>query len=81
MTKITVCIGSACHLKGSYNVVTTFQSMIEEMNLADRVELVLAFCLGQCQQAVCVQVDGELHSVSADSARQFFRENVLPRVS
>lgn len=81
MTKITVCIGSACHLKGSYNVVATFQSMIEEMDLADRVELVLAFCLGRCQQAVSVQLDGEFFSVSADYARQFFKEKVLPRVS
>lgn len=81
MIKITVCIGSACHLKGSYNVITTFQNMIEEYNLGDRVELVMAFCLGHCQQAVSVQLDQETYSVSADGARQFFKERVLPQVT
>ena len=28
--KLNVCIGSSCHLKGSYNVIQVFQKMIEE---------------------------------------------------
>ena len=30
MMVINVCIGSACHLKGSYNIVSELQEMIEE---------------------------------------------------
>ena len=46
MMTISVCIGSACHLKGSYNVVSELQEMIEEHKLGDEVELTGVFCLG-----------------------------------
>ena len=51
MLKITVCIGSSCHIKGSRQVVEALQSLIAEHNLGDKVELVGAFCMGNCQRA------------------------------
>ena len=37
--KITVCIGSSCHLKGSRQVIQTLQRLIAEHQLQDQVEL------------------------------------------
>ena len=37
--KITVCIGSSCHIKGSRQVVEQLQYLIRENNLDDKVEL------------------------------------------
>lgn len=37
--KVTVCIGSSCHLKGSRQVVEEFQHLIAENELNDKVEL------------------------------------------
>ena len=45
--KITVCIGSSCHLKGSRQVVEQLQNMIAKENLGDRVELAGTFCMGE----------------------------------
>ena len=59
MIKIKVCIGSSCHLKGARNVVQDLQRLIAENNLEDQVELGGTFCMGKCQQGVCVTVDGE----------------------
>ena len=39
MVNLSVCIGSACHIKGSYNMISMFQQMIEENQLHDKVEL------------------------------------------
>ena len=47
--KITVCIGSSCHIKGSRQVVEQLQQLISENNLKDRVELAGTFCMGKCQ--------------------------------
>jgi NADH:ubiquinone oxidoreductase subunit E len=81
MTNISVCIGSACHIKGSYNVINTFQQIIEEKNLSDKVELKAIFCLGQCTQGVSVKIDeSEVYSVSSSTARKFFQTEVLPKV-
>lgn len=78
---ISVCIGSACHLKGSYNVINALQQLIEEYHVADRVEVAASFCLGQCSAAVSVRIDdGQVHSVSSATARDFFRQNVLPEI-
>ncbi len=74
--KITVCIGSSCHLKGSRQVVERLQELIAENDLGDKVDLGATFCLGKCQQGVCVMVDEAFHSVSPETVDQFFQETV-----
>ena len=78
--KITVCIGSSCHIKGSRHVVEELQYLINENNLGDKVELGGTFCMGKCQQGVCVTVDEEFHSVTPDTVGDFFKKEVLARV-
>lgn len=78
--KITVCIGSSCHLKGSRPVVEKLQELIEQNNLSDKVDLAGTFCLGNCQQGVCVMVDEEFFSVSPETVGEFFEANVKAKV-
>ena len=78
--KITVCIGSSCHLKGSRLVVASLQKLIAENNVSDKVELGGTFCMGKCQQGVCVAIGDEIYSVSPDTVDDFFKENVLEKV-
>lgn len=78
--KITVCIGSSCHVKGSRQVVEQLQKLIEENQLGGKVELAGTFCMGKCQQGVCVTVDDEFYSVTPDTAFDFFQENVKAKV-
>ena len=78
--KITVCIGSSCHVKGSRQVVRTLQQLIADNKLEDKVELGGTFCLSNCQKGVCVTVDDEIFSVTPDSVNAFFTENVLGKV-
>ena len=80
MVKIMVCIGSSCHLKGSRQVVERLQYLIAENGLKEKVELGGTFCMGRCQEGVCVTVDGDFFSVTPDVAKKFFEESVLPRV-
>lgn len=78
--KITVCIGSSCHIKGSRQVVEQLQHLIAENSLKDQVELGGTFCMGACQQGVCVTVDDEFYSVSPEKVKEFFEEAVLAKV-
>lgn len=78
MRPLRVCIGSACHLKGSYEIIETFKQMIQEKNLEDQIELKAAFCLGRCTEAVSVERwDGEIMSVSKDTAQEIFEEKIV----
>jgi len=70
--KITVCIGSSCHIKGSRRVIEELQSLISEHNLEDKVELASTFCMGKCMQGVCVTADEEFFSVTPENVHEFF---------
>lgn len=78
--KITVCIGSSCHIKGSRQVVERLQYLINEHNLGDKVELGGTFCLGECQHGVSVTVDDVFHSVTPDTVDEFFEKEVAAKV-
>lgn len=78
--KITVCIGSSCHIKGSRQVVEKLQGLIAENNIDEKVKLSGTFCMGQCQQGVCVTVDEEFHSVTPETVDAFFENEVLAKV-
>lgn len=72
--EIKICIGSACHLKGSYDVIKKCQNYIKEHNLSDTIELKSAFCLGRCSEAVSVQVNAtEIFSISPETAEGFMK--------
>jgi NADH:ubiquinone oxidoreductase subunit E len=74
---IQVCIGSACHLKGSYEVISTMKKVIDERALQDQVELKSSFCLGNCSDAVSVKVnDDEVKSVVPEEAEHFLLEQL-----
>ncbi len=79
--KVVVCIGSSCHLKGSREVVEKLQNLINDNDLKDKVTLSGKFCMGNCQNGVSVTVDGELFSVSSDTVEEFFKTNVLDKLS
>lgn len=78
--KITVCIGSSCHLKGSRQVVEKLQSLISKNNLKEEIELGGTFCMNNCQKGVCVNLDEDFFSVSPDTVEEFFEKEVLARL-
>ena len=78
--RVTVCIGSSCHIKGSRQVVEQLQNLIAEKNLKDKVELGGTFCMGKCQQGVCVSVDDAFFSVSPETTQEFFDKEILARL-
>lgn len=78
MKTVKICIGSACHLKGSYDVIEIFQSKIKEHKLETEIELNAAFCLGECVKGVSVKIDDEpIISVSPEDAKEIFERYIL----
>ncbi len=78
--KVTVCIGSSCHIKGSRQVVEQLQQLIADNGLKEKVDLGGTFCMGKCQQGVCVTVDDQFYSVSPDTVENFFETNIKAKV-
>ena len=81
MIKIEVCIEDACHLKGAKHVFKTFEDLIAEKNLEDKVRLTGAFCLGKCVEGVFVSINrDDVFSVTPETAEEFFLTEVMSRI-
>ena len=78
--KITVCIGSSCHVKGSRMVVEQLRTLIADNGLEDRVELAGTFCLGRCRDGVCVMAEDTVYSVTPDTVEEFFATAVQTKL-
>ena len=78
--KVTVCIGSSCHLKGSRQVVEQLKNLISENHLEDKVNLAGTFCMGNCKNGVCVTIDDKDYSLSPDNTKDFFEKEIVAKL-
>ncbi len=80
--KITICIGSSCHLKGSKRVVNRLQELIAENDLSEKAELNGAFCMKKCgEDGVRVMVDEKIYSVLPENVDEFFDNEILSKMN
>ena len=78
MVKVTVCIGSSCHLKGSRQVVEELQYIVKRKNLGEDVGLAGAFCMGKCaEKGVSVTVNDQFYSVDPAKVEEFFDDVIV----
>ncbi len=78
--KVTVCIGSSCHLKGSKAVVDTLQHLAEERGVSEKLELCGSFCMGNCTGGVCVKLDEKIYSLCTENIDVFFEKEIMTRL-
>ncbi|WP_279221823.1 (2Fe-2S) ferredoxin domain-containing protein [Clostridium sp. JN-1] len=82
MIIISICVGSACYLKGSQNVIESLQNLILKYQLKSFVELRGSFCLGYCAHDVSVKINEEekVYSVNENNIDKFFENEILGRI-
>jgi NADH:ubiquinone oxidoreductase subunit E len=75
-------VGSACHLKGSHEIIGYFQSAIKEAGLEHEVELKGTFCMDKCTDGANLLVDEELfHANTVDEAQAIFEREIVQKSS
>lgn len=79
--KISICVGSSCHLKGSREVIARIQELIRLHDPETRIELAASFCLGHCAEGVSMMIDQEpVYGVNAENVDAIFAEKVLAQL-
>ena len=79
---LKVCVGSSCHLKGSYDVIEKLKEVIKRNGVEDVVDLQASFCLGHCSEGVTVKADEEfLLNVNKDNIEDIFVNQLLPKLN
>ena len=58
--KVTVCIGSGCHVKGARKIIALLQRLIAEGSLPCELELEACFCQGRCTEGVVIRLNDEI---------------------
>ncbi len=81
MLKVLVCVGSSCHLKGSYDVITKLQELIKKYDLVGEVDLQASFCLGFCASGVTAQAgDVYLHDLNPENIEDKFVTEIYSKL-
>lgn len=79
--EVRVCIGSSCHLRGSYDIINLMKSRVDENGLNDKVNIAAAFCLGKCGEGVSIKVDDTVISgVTKENFNEIFEKYIMSRV-
>ena len=89
---VKICIGSSCHLKGSYDVVEGMKEMLRKYDveelMEELIELQASFCFGQCADGVVMRTEEALdgsadvfvRGVNKDNIEEKFLTEVYPRL-
>ncbi len=74
-----LCMGSACHQLGVYEVLPKLQSMISQYHLEDKIELKGSFCLESCSEGIVMKFKDQVFSqISPYNIERKFTEEILP---
>jgi len=80
MKDIQVCIGSVCHLKDSYDIINRLNELVCSNGYDGSLKVKAAFCLGNCEGAVCVKFDDTIYTVLPETTDEFFETTVKSKV-
>ena len=78
---INVCVGSSCHLRGSYDIINLFKEHLEANGMTETVNFGGAFCFGKCTgTGVTIKIDDEIISgVTKENFEVIFNQYVLKK--
>ncbi|MBP2626140.1 MAG: hypothetical protein H6Q68_851 [Firmicutes bacterium] len=78
MISISVCVGSACHLRGAHGVLRAFNLLLEKYQVSGEVDVAGNFCRGFCTEGVVIKINDEIiTNVSKDKVHDIFMKKVL----
>lgn len=78
---VSVCVGTGCFLKGSYDVLDGFLKAAKDNGVEKRVNLQATFCLERCGQGVSIRVNDEvITGVNKQNAAAVFAEKVVKKL-
>lgn len=76
-----LCMGSACHQLGVYEVLPKLQQLIKEHELEEEVELKGSFCLETCSYGIVMKFrDTHFVSINPQNVEDRFIHEILPAI-
>ncbi len=77
-----LCMGSACHQLGVYQVLPVLQKLLIQHRMDIEVELKGAFCLGPCSEGIVLKYKDKLFRfIRPQNIEEKFVNEILPCLS
>ena len=73
MVNVEICIGSACYVKGSSQIVNDLNELIKEKHWEDKIAGKGSFCMEACQNhlGLGIRINGnQIEQVTAQNAKE-----------
>jgi NADH:ubiquinone oxidoreductase subunit E len=83
MTKenLYLCMGSACHQLGVYEVLPRIQGLISQYHLEESIELKGSFCLETCSSGIVMKFQDKLFvDINPANLEEKFILEILPEI-
>ncbi|OCR00412.1 hypothetical protein BCD67_12935 [Oscillatoriales cyanobacterium USR001] len=83
MTKenLYLCMGSACHQLGVYEVLPRIQGLISQYHLEESIELKGSFCLETCSSGIVMKFQDKLFvDINPANLEEKFILEILPQI-
>ncbi len=84
MVNVEICIGSACYVKGSSQVVNDLNEIIKEHGWEDKIAVKGSFCMKACQNHIGlgIRINGrQIGQVTAQNAREVLERELTASLS
>ena len=84
MVNVEICIGSACYVKGSSQVVNELNALIKEKGWEYKIAVKGSFCMKACQNHIGlgIRINGrQLEQVTAQNAREVLDRELSAELS
>jgi NADH:ubiquinone oxidoreductase subunit E len=76
-----LCMGSACHQLGVYDVLPKLQELIVEHKLEDAIELKGSFCLETCSHGIVMKFhDSRFTEINPQNVETKFIDEIVPLI-
>lgn len=76
-----LCMGSACHQLGVYDVLPRLQALIAAYELTEAIELKGSFCLETCSKGIVMKFhDTRFTNISPHNIDTIFKDEILPQI-
>lgn len=76
-----LCMGSACHQLGVYEVLPRLQALIQEYQLEETITLKGSFCLETCSHGITMKFrDQHFMNISPQNIEDKFVQEILPAI-
>ena len=77
VTDISVCVGTCCYAKGSYNHIEGLTKLIKEHNLQNKVNIKATFCVENCNKGPSVIIDDNIVADTASNNTEYIFEKYI----